>query len=274
MTPTTVTLNPISYCSLPIRLINYDSGAEISTATGFWYKIDKTYYLITNWHNVTGVNPITKDRMSEYAASPTGIMIPVIKQTRPYLQWAEIKYALYDKKEKPKWLLHPVHKEKVDVVVMKIGENDAGYTMKAVNEIEFDNFKPEVSDDVFILGFPHGLSGGSKFPLWKRGSIASEPDIDMDKLPKMLVDTASRPGMSGAPVIFKRQGIHGLVNGQMRGDSIIGEIASFCGIYSGRIKTNTELDTQIGIVWKQKVIEEIIKGKKKETLYYPHQSLL
>ena len=54
---------------------------------------------------------------------------------------------------------------------------------------------------MFVLGYPKGISGGRGFPIWKRASIATEPDIQHDGLPKLLVDTATREGMSGAPVV-------------------------------------------------------------------------
>ena len=54
-----------------------------------------------------------------------------------------------------------------------------------------------VSADVFVLGYPRGISGGRGFPI----SIATEPKIDLDGVPKLLIDTATREGMSGGPVI-------------------------------------------------------------------------
>lgn len=65
-----------------------------------------------------------------------------------------------------------------------------------------------VATDVFVLGYPKGISGGGEFPIWKRASIATEPDIQLGTLPKMLVDTATREGMLGAPVIaVARRGV-------------------------------------------------------------------
>lgn len=57
----------------------------------------------------------------------------------------------------------------------------------------------------YVLGYPKGLHGGDDFPVWKRASIASEPDLDIDGLPKVLVDTATRPDVW--PVIAVRRGL-------------------------------------------------------------------
>ncbi len=94
-------------------------------------------------------------------------------------------------------------------------------------------------------------------PIWKRANIASEPDINIDQLPKLLIDTATRKGLSGSPVIMKRSGIHGFEHGQPKPDSLIGTIRNFVGIYSGTIGED-ELKAQLGIVWKAHVIDEII----------------
>ncbi len=266
------TIDPVSYCSLPIRLNVLETQTTLATATGFLYKSGGSYFLITNWHNLTGVNPETRKRLGLFATSPTSIELPLLDQTKPYIKWKRVFASLYDSAQRPKWLIHPIHKEVVDVVALELGTADKGSPIKALNECDFDDIKPRVADEVFILGFPHSLNSGGNFPLWKRGSIASEPDVDLDKLPKMLVDTASRPGMSGSPVIYRRQGIHGLVKGAATDETLIGEIQNFCGVYSGRINTKTELDSRLGVVWKASVIKEIIDGGQKDNKHYPTES--
>lgn len=71
--------------------------------------------------------------------------------------------------------------------------------------------------------------------------------------------------MSGAPVIFRRVGIHGAVNGKLTKETRFGEIRNFVGIYSGRLIGETDFDAQLGIVWKKEVIEEIILGNVKDS---------
>jgi len=260
-------IDPLSYTSVPIKLLKSDTEEVLACATAFFFKSEETYFLVTNWHNVTGFHPETGIRL--VASSPTIIEVPFLNQKRPRIKWGRWSIQLY-KDNKPIWFIHPIYKNSVDVVAVKLGINDNpnGVLLRALNEVMFDNLKPLVGDDVFILGFPHNLNSGGNFPLWKRGSIASEPDIDLDGLPKVLVDTASRPGMSGAPVIYRRQGIHKYQGGEIQDDTIIGEIQNFVGVYSGRVSTNTELDTQLGIVWKARVVQEIINGKFYDLVNY------
>jgi hypothetical protein len=130
-----------------------------------------------------------------------------------------------------------------------------------VNKVgDLVDFEVMVGDDVFVLGFPLGLHGGGPFPIWKRASIASEPEIDLDGLPKLLIDTATRKGMSGSPVIAVRRGLTNPRGTSGFSDAtIIGMAETFLGIYSGRVDDDP-LGAQIGIVWKASVVEEIISA--------------
>jgi hypothetical protein len=240
----------------------HETGQKLASGTGFIYERNSKLYLITNWHNVTGLNPITKKQIGDNGGIPDEVVLTLQTQKKPFIKWGSFPIRLYDDINKAKWLVHPSHKEFVDVVAIEI-EYDDNFTgiFRPINKIKFDEYKLEISDDVYILGFPYELKGGGHFPIWKKGSVATEPDIDYDGLPKIFIDTASRPGMSGSPVIFKRTGIHGIKDGKWTPDGILGEIMGFVGIYSGRILGKTELDAQLGIVWKKEVIDEIIDGK-------------
>ena len=78
----------------------------------------------------------------------------------------------------------------------------------------------------------------------------------------MLVDTASRSGMSGSPVILTRTGIHNSHEGKLTTESFIGTVSSFVGVYSGRVGPKHETEAQLGIVWRKEVIEEILVAKR------------
>jgi hypothetical protein len=86
----------------------------------------------------------------------------------------------------------------------------------------------------------------------------------LDDLPKLLIDTATRRGMSGSPVVARRSGIihprgENLGATGISPNTIIGQADTFLGVYSGRLG-NDEMGIQVGIVWKASVIEEIISG--------------
>jgi hypothetical protein len=119
-------------------------------------------------------------------------------------------------------------------------------------------YSEHVMDDIFIIGHPFGLTGGDGvLPLYKHGSIASEPSFPLHKLPRFLVDCRTDKGMSGSPAICNRFGI--------------GPTRKFLGVYSGRPKEKAEPGTHgsddrttsdIGFIWTQAALEEIVSARK------------
>jgi hypothetical protein len=110
---------------------------------------------------------------------------------------------------------------------------------------------------VFVLGYPFKIEPPA-FPIWKRGSIASEPQLARLTTGYMHVDTASRPGMSGGPVIRRSWGMHIMDSGDQIGDG--GSRTRFLGVYSGRVPVGHPHEAQIGLVWDGSYINEIIAG--------------
>ncbi len=254
-------LDQLSTVTIPISMILKATRNKLGSATAFVYDKNDKHYLITNWHCMTGINPITKEPISNHAGIPDELNILLRVREDNGLRWKSFNINLY-KEDKAIWLVHPIYKEKVDVVAIEIQMDvKTEVILKPINSIVFDTLKMDVADDIFILGYPFELKGIGQLPIWKKGSIATEPDLDYEELPKILVDTASRPGMSGSPVIFRRTGIHNLSKGGgLTTNTIIGQIQGFVGIYSGRLRGDSPIDAQLGIVWKKQVIDEIIEG--------------
>ena len=59
---------------------------------------------------------------------------------------------------------------------------------------------------------------------------------------------------------MQRIGIHGTEN-RIAPDTLIGRIRNFVGVYSGRIGAD-EFKAQLGIVWKEKALKEILQTKR------------
>jgi hypothetical protein len=111
--------------------------------------------------------------------------------------------------------------------------------------------------DVFIPGYPFEIRPPA-FPVWKRGSIASGPEITRVTTGYMLVDTASRPGMSGSPVLQRSWGHHLVsINRTQQRTKLL-------GVYSGRVPTDHPHEAQIGLAWDKSYIDETIAGNKRD----------
>lgn len=247
-----------------------ETDTTFSTGSSFFYEYNERIFLITNWHNVTGRNPINGEPLSKIHAGIPDIFITYLrlKEKNGHAELNTIKLYSDNEMTKPKWLVHPVYKEKVDVIALEITQEEK-YRYSTINKADFDeDIPPEVGDECFVIGYPFDDFRYLGLPIWKKASIATEPSINEDQLPKLLIDTATRPGLSGSPVVYQRTGIHKTgPNGQLKNDSIIGRIRGFLGIYSGRIG-NGEIHAQLGIVWKEKVILEIIEGNLKSDIEF------
>lgn len=259
----TILPDPLSLVTHHLHIHFKPTNTLLSSGTGFIYEYNGAFYLITNWHNVSGRNPLTNQCLSKTLAIPDIISTLFRLVNQPTNCQSEEINLYHDKQmNEPAWYEHPIYANKVDVVALLIPNHIVNnYKLFPINAIAFDTkYKEEVADDAYVIGYPFAETPYLQLPIWKRASIASEPDVNIDQLPKILIDTATRSGLSGSPVIMQRLGIHGF-NGTLLTDDVeFGRVRSFLGIYSGRIGED-EFKAQLGIVWKAKVISEIIEGK-------------
>ncbi|BAS54238.1 hypothetical protein NIES2135_05120 [Leptolyngbya boryana NIES-2135] len=262
--------NLLSY--VPVHITLRFGETNLGVGTAFFYTHEGQDYLITNWHNVSGRDPQNYSLLSKEAGIPDNIVLRL-----PYLEaledgtlvikWLPSALNLYNDKDQtlPAWWEHPQHGSDVDVVAIRIRRPSETKSIPANNEVlDLEKLQFEPGMDVFVLGFPLGISGGGRFPIWKRGSIASEPDAHIDNLPKMYIDTATRQGMSGAPVYAQETGVW-VPEGKTLHDFehvAFGKGYRFLGIYSGRILGSDPLHAQLGIVWKEEAILDIIRSEK------------
>ena len=110
----------------------------------------------------------------------------------------------------------------------------------------------DVGSELQVIGYPFGQIGGL-FPIWSKGFIASEPDVDIAGLPIFLIDCRSRTGQSGSPARarFKK----GDVVTHKGKDHRAKEAQNyFLGVHSGRLR----VDSDLGLVWKRSCIEELV----------------
>ena len=204
---------------------------------------------MTNLHNVTGRHPQTGQPLSATGGIPDHITIMHNVLNR-LGTWVPVQEALSNGPTK-RWIEHPILAERGDFVALPL-EN-----LQNVHLYPYDvaNPGPEVvvgpAATVSVVGFPFGMTAGGLLPVWATGFVASEPDIDFNELPTFLIDCRSRPGQSGSPVIAYRSGAVAMADGST---AVGGTVFRLLGIYSGRINDQSD----IGIVWKVKALQELI----------------
>jgi hypothetical protein len=250
-------------------------GHNLGTATGFFWDFGKKTFLVTNWHVVAGRKPDTMIPLHKDAAVPDEIVYPRFIKGESYHKVVQSKVSLNYADDKPVWLQHPVHGSSVDVAAIDVPTIESIETIKgalesivftagSVSRRLFEASKPwygprhDMGDDLFILGFPLGLKPTGHLPMRKRASVATEMDVLIEGKPSFLVDSATREGMSGSPVIhIDRTGTR-----YWDGISAPGRKISFVGVYSGRHIGDTEIAAMLGVVWREEIIREIIVGKR------------
>jgi len=251
-------------------------STQVSTGSCFfWSYADKTF-LVTNWHNLAGRNPLTGKLMSPTGAIPDRVVFLAFKQVSAAdgegyfeLLHLPVEVPLCDgASETLRWYEHPTFGRNVDVAAIDVTQSIQGLQINSANVIESDGVLPlTASQDVFVVGFPFGQIANAPAPIWKRGSIALDPTFNPEGLPKMLVDTATREGMSGSVVVAR----HFIMNrtyqkkdGSTSQPVLFAKLDLVVGIYSGRHYPDLD-KAQLGIVWKRSVIDDTISGQKVAT---------
>jgi hypothetical protein len=248
----------------------YYDDVSLASGSGFFWSLEGEFYLITNWHNLTGRDPNTLQPISKRGGLPNNVRFLIYEKTREEgdvfeLAVREVRVELFeDFPFNSRFYVHPVHGHKVDVVALPLEQSlrSGRIILNTVETLEDDCASdPYVSQDVFIIGYPLGIITGLPVPIWKRGTIASEPMVDPNGLPLIYVDSATRKGMSGSVVVAERLhfGPYEKRDGT-KTNTIMARTRNILGVYSGRLGADN-VEAQLGIVWKQSVINEVIKGK-------------
>jgi Trypsin-like peptidase domain len=219
-------------------------GHSLSTATGFVVERNGHRFLVTNWHVVTGRRPETKAVLSQTGGVPDEVII-LHNQVGAPGTWVPRVEGLYDPSGDPLWREHPVHRHAVDVVALELTQLDDVDVYAHDPWASSPGVATGVTSGLSIVGFPFGITGGGGLGVWVQGTIATEPSLDFDGMPRFLIDSRTRPGQSGSPVLAYHAG--GALPMQGGGTTVFGgPVEQIVGVYSGRISDKSDL----GFVWK------------------------
>ena len=239
---------------------------SLAAATGFIVvRPDRSPLLITNWHVVTGRRPDTRQPLATSGEVPD--VLTIQHNVRGDLgRWVAKTERLYSESGEPLWLEHPVHGSYTDVVGLPLTDMDGvecyAYSYSGPSGHDAASLPAPIkwgpSDFVNVIGFPFGWTGGGNLGIWVQGAVATEPDLDYGNLPRFLIDSRTREGQSGSPVvIYKRNGWVTLADG--RPYLIHNPVTLLIGIYSGRLTRESDL----GTVWKASIVTAIAEHGKR-----------
>ncbi len=232
--------NPLSYSSLKLDLFSKDS-IRLKPASGFIVEAGNQYYLITNWHVVSGED-IHTDRRQELVVKPyllkTSVHIyggdgeksaPISIGTRK-----RITVQLYDDNDAPRWIerrTNEGNQHMVDIVALPIQVNltltlftgkIAGIILNKGSWAENTDYWTKISaipisaidtdveygppDPVHVIGYPLGWepdgTDRTSSAFWRTSSIASEV-YEPGKVQAIVffIDPCALEGMTGSPVV-------------------------------------------------------------------------
>lgn len=244
----TITIDLLSTTSLFLEILhdNYIMGA----ATGFVVSFNNNYFLVTNWHVVSGRDPKTNQAYFQGGIIPTHLNINHHSSAR-LGAWVKKTENLLNPDNSHRWLEHQQGRN-IDVILLPLQQIDNEIQVHPLDlNLANTDMVAQPAMPVSIIGYPLGIATGGNFPIWKTGHIASDPDLDYNNLPVFLIDATTRGGMSGSPVVLRLSSGY-----STRGGSWIlggGARTLFLGVYSGRVREKSE----IGMVWRPAVINEI-----------------
>lgn len=230
---------------------------ELGQGTAFMVEWAGCDWLITNWHIAAGRNRLDGQPMHSSCATPDTLVVwhNAHTSTMGHHQWRAVEYDLFDDQGIPKWFEHPKLGRRVDVVALRVDHpSELAYYPYPVDNLTTP-LAVGVTEDVNIIGFPFGLRAGGSIAVWSRGTIASDPEVDFDDLPCFLVDSRTRKGQSGSPVILYSTpaGGHRTPSGLTFSDDTLVHVL---GVYSGRVNPESDL----GVVWKTQALRDILIG--------------
>ena len=257
---TALSANNVSLSIVSISAFRrYQTGETTgkSEFTGFIWKFQNEYFLFSNWHNFTGINPDTGKPLGTFTPSMLEISYwvrgPTFEDGTARHSIRSSEFSLYAN-DIPIWTEHPSGRD-IDLAALRlIFIPEENINLIALNDVtSVSDLVLNVGLECFIVGFPEGIPGPQGTPIWKRASIATEPELDANEKPQFLVDSIGNSGLSGSPVVATGKGTKNVQSDTVFVSGVWSEII---GVYSGRMSPDG-VGSQLGRVWKRHLLDEV-----------------
>ena len=157
----------------------YFGETPLASGTCFFVMSADGLVLVTNRHNFTGRDNITGKTLHKEWGIPDHAVVTLHGP-------GEVHYHIdlvdHENSKAPSWVEHPTLGAKADIVALPVKEmaNIIGEN----NSISLDGVSSQgnwhrwdVGSELQVIGYPYSQIGGP-FPIWSKGFIASEPDVE------------------------------------------------------------------------------------------------
>lgn len=239
---------------------------EYAKATGFFYRVDGQQFIVTARHNFSARNWETNEFLSTHSVAPTHVKVTLRVapeeeggsfQVSDGLAVEEFVFPLVDCEEVPLWIEHSERDRDLAALAFQAPSEHLHILPLEPFILTPEDARFWVTQDVFIAGYPFGVDTGYLWPLWTRGTIASEPTmyfIYKDAAhPFFLVDARARTGQSGSPVFLLRRPFW-----QPAPEDALPR-TRLLGVYTGRLNTDGKDNSDLGIVWHIGEVDRICR---------------
>ena len=239
----------ISLITTPVILLKGDK--VISRGTGFFYVLEDStkqniIFLITNYHVLTG-NPPKTNKL------PKGDNIKFYFHKDPNNpgEVNEIRIPLFTKENKEVWIVSKDYPEADVAAIPILSSFTKGASVYAIAENwTKSKMKIRPTSTITLVGYPYGFFEKKNWlPIWKTGTIATEPSYNFEGKPLMLIDISAFPGMSGSPAFAIANGAYQTIDGP----TTVGQVRMFLGIYAS-----------MQMVTEAKYLEELVQKHSKK----------
>lgn len=224
-------------------------GITIAKGTCMAVSRHDRWFIVTNRHNVTGLNQHDESHLDPWDRIPDQLAIYLPTENLSNEWWVH-GIALRDDEGRPTWTEHPIFGRQVDVVAIPF-ERPEQAKIFGITLDDHDDFAVEIGDEVHTIGYRGAQPEFSAFPHWIPCLLETPLTSSWNDLPAFKIRGAFSKGSSGSPVIAYREGAENL----SRSDgSLIGAnwTSRFLGLYSGRVSDGS------GLVWNTACVRHIV----------------
>lgn len=266
----TIDVDHLSLSTTPVVLLKGDQ--PVSQGTGFYFArtVDEqsVVFLVTNYHVLTGHAP-------EEHKPPIGdnITFQFHNSATQTGDVRTVRLPLFTKQSKPIWITNDSVPDADMAILPVVTDFYKGCDIRCISaDWAASKLKLRPTSDVTLIGYPYGYYDKTNaLPIWKTGTIASEPSVDFEGKPLVVIDVSAFPGMSGAPAVAISYGMYEVEGG----GTAIGGTRRFLGLYASMqmlkeqkyleqlaqgatLGIVTEESLELGHVWKAKLIVDTV----------------
>ncbi len=236
-------------------VVQLKAGAQIGTASGFFYTRGDDLFLVTNRH-------VCKDDVA--GTAPDVLRLTLHTDAADLKKTATLDVPLYHG-GKPVWRIHPTFKD-ADVVLLKL-DTAAVKKKFVITAFSKDSFLPpnlplHPGEDVFVMGYPFGVHDTVfALPIFRSAMIASSYGVPFQGEPFFLTDANLHPGTSGSPVLTKPKSAW--VDDKGNTSLTSGTTYYLVGVHSAILSVNTtgphqtSIPLGLGTAWYAELLEDI-----------------